>query len=212
MLKSITGDRIRHELELALKEEEPEKVLARADELGILQMLNPDLKCDAWLAEKFALARDAAKPGANITNLYLALLTCRLSPAEANKLINYLHLPKAGAEAIRDTISIKGKIKELSREGQAPSVIYGLLNGYCPIAYEASLMSVDNPAAVDHIELYESVLKYVRPALTGDDLKKLGVPKGPKMKEVLKRLLDARLDGLAEAKQDEEELVKRWLK
>jgi tRNA nucleotidyltransferase (CCA-adding enzyme) len=212
MLKTITGDRIRHELELVLKEEEPEKSLTRADELGILEMLHPGLKGDAWLAEKFVKARDTTKPGANITNLYLALLAYRLTPAEANKLITYLRLPKAAAEAIKDTIAIKDKFRELSREGQAPSVIYNLLYGYCPLAYEAHLIAADNPAIIDHIELYSSVLKHVRPALTGDDLKKLGVPKGPKLKEVLKRLLDARLDGLAEAKQDEEDLVKRWLK
>jgi tRNA nucleotidyltransferase (CCA-adding enzyme) len=212
MLKTITGDRIRHELELVLGEEEPEKVFARADELGILEMLNPGLKGDAWLAEKFAKARDTAKPEADITNLYLALMAYRLTPAEANKLISDLRLPKAAAEAIKDTIAIKDKFKELSREGQAPSAIYNLLYGYCPVSYQAALLAADDPAATDHIELYESVLKHVRPALTGDDLQRLGVPKGPRLKEGLKRLLDARLDGLAEAKQDEEELVKRWVK
>ena len=112
---------------------------------------------------------------------------------------------------IKDTIAIKDKFKELSREGQAPSVIYDLLYGYCPAAYEANLLAADNPAVVDHLDLYESVLKHVHPALTGDDLKKLGVPQGPKLKEILKRLLDARLDGLAETKHDEETLVKERL-
>ena len=39
------------------------------------------------------------------------------------------------------------------------------------------------------------MLRHVNPALTGEDLIKLGVPKGPKIKEVLQRLREARLDG-----------------
>jgi len=41
MLATVSGDRIRHELELALKEELPEKILRRADELGVLARVHP---------------------------------------------------------------------------------------------------------------------------------------------------------------------------
>ncbi len=211
MLKTVSGERIRHELDLVLKEEEPEKVFVRAEELGVLEKLNPYLKGDKWLAEKFSAARDKSDTGIPNPNLYLVLLCYRLIPPDAEKMIKYLRLPKAAAEAIRDTQAIKGKIKELSYEGESPSFIYNLLHGYCPVAYEANLMAANSPVAVEHIELYEDVLKYIRPVLTGDDLKKLGVPRGPKMKEFLKNLLDARLNGMVETKADEETWVKERL-
>jgi tRNA nucleotidyltransferase (CCA-adding enzyme) len=55
------------------------------------------------------------------------------------------------------------------------------------------------------------VLAHVRPALDGDDLKKLGVLRGPKIKETLQKLLEARLDGMVETKKDEENWVKEHI-
>jgi tRNA nucleotidyltransferase (CCA-adding enzyme) len=208
MLKTVSGDRIRHELELVLKEEEPENTLRRADELGILEMLNPYLKADGWLAEKFIAARDAAETTLTTPWLYMALICYRFTGAEAEKFISYLRLPKAAAQVVHDTLAIRDRIKELSLEGQSPSIIYDILNGYCQAAYEANMIASASAAAAEHIELYERVLVHVRPTLTGDDLKKLGVPRGPKMKETLQKLLEAKLDGLVDTKEDEE----RWVK
>ncbi|OGO30914.1 MAG: hypothetical protein A2Z29_01560 [Chloroflexi bacterium RBG_16_56_11] len=74
----------------------------------------------------------------------------------------------------------------------------------------ASLAAGSNTAA-EHIELYLNVLRHVNPALTGSDLKKLGVPPGPKIKDYLKRLRDARLDGKVDSKKEEEEMVRGWV-
>ena len=47
-----------------------------------------------------------------------------------------------------------------------------------------------------------------KPILTGDDLIKIGIPQGPRIKEILNQLLDARLEGRIKTRQDEEGLVK----
>ena len=47
--------------------------------------------------------------------------------------------------------------------------------------------------------------------LNGEDLKTLGVAQGPAIKETLQRLLEARLDGEASSRGDEESLVRNWL-
>jgi tRNA nucleotidyltransferase (CCA-adding enzyme) len=208
MLKTVSGDRIRHELELVLKEEEPENALRRADELEILERLNPHLKADAWLAEKFAAARDAADTALPAPWLYMALVCYRLKTAEAEKLIGYLRLPKAAAQVIRDTLAVRDRINELSLEGQNPSVIYDILHGFCQAAYEANMIASASLVAAEHIELYERVLAHIHPTLTGDDLKKLGIPSGSRIKETLQKLLEAKLDGTIETKQDEEIWVK----
>jgi len=43
-LDTLSPDRLRNELELCLEEEQPEKVLLRASEMGILQRLAPSLR------------------------------------------------------------------------------------------------------------------------------------------------------------------------
>jgi len=56
LLDTISGDRIRYELECVLNEKMPEKILRRAGQLGVLERFNPPLKSNGWLAEKFKQA------------------------------------------------------------------------------------------------------------------------------------------------------------
>jgi tRNA nucleotidyltransferase (CCA-adding enzyme) len=209
-LDTVSGDRIRHELERVLKEEIPEKALRRADELGALGRIHPSLKCDDWLVETFALARERYLPDTfPHPQLYLALLCFRLTLEETEKLISYLRLPKVAARALRETMAVKGKIKELSAPGLVPSQIYGLVHGYGMTALTANSLAAGYATAAEHIELYLNVLRHVNPALGGDDLKKIGVSEGPRIKEILQNLREARLDGKVMSKKDEEEMVRR---
>jgi tRNA nucleotidyltransferase (CCA-adding enzyme) len=43
--------------------------------------------------------------------------------------------------------------------------------------------------------------------LSGDDLKKLGIPPGPRYKKILAELLDAKLDGLVRNREEETAFV-----
>ncbi len=210
-LGTISGDRIRHELELVLKEDEPEKVLFRADELGVLDRIHPSLKCDDWLKETFALARERCLPDASPTiPFYLALLCYRLSAPEAEKLIDYLRLSRSCARIIRETQEIKEKTEKLVTPGLAPSQVYELIHGYSTTALDAALLATGSETAVEHIELYLNVLRHVNPALGGEGLKKLGIREGPEIKELLQLIREARLDGRVTTKKEEEEMVRGW--
>jgi tRNA nucleotidyltransferase (CCA-adding enzyme) len=211
MLATISGDRIRHELKLVLKEEFPEKALCRADELGVLSRLHSSLKGDEWLAETFTLARQYSAPDSPSEILYLALLAYRLTADEAERLISYLKLTKSSARTLRDTQAIKDKIREISVDGLAPSFIHSILHGYCSTALTASSLATDSTVATEHIELYLNVLRYIHPSLTGEDVKRLGVPSGPQISEILRKLREARLDGRVTNKKDEEEIVRGWV-
>ncbi|MFC2073152.1 CCA tRNA nucleotidyltransferase, partial [Chloroflexota bacterium] len=103
MLDTISGDRIRHELELILKEEFPEKILRRAEELKVLPKLHPALQGDGWLAEKFGQARQSSSPNLPSVELYMALLAYRLTSEENEDFISRLRLPKSSAQTLRDT-------------------------------------------------------------------------------------------------------------
>jgi tRNA nucleotidyltransferase (CCA-adding enzyme) len=207
-LDTISGDRIRHELELILKEEQPERALQRADELGVLVRLHPQLKGDDWLGVNFLRARELSLPGLPPLPLYLSLLAYRLTGSEIEQLISYLRLPKLSARALLDTVAIKGIMRELSVPGLAPSRVYARLHGYTTIALTANALATEATAAAEHIQLYLDALRYVNPTLTGEDLKKLGVPEGPKIKEILELLREARLDGKVSTRKEEEEMAR----
>jgi len=211
MLDTISGDRIRHELELILKEEFPEKVIRRAEELKVLPELHPALKGNGWLAEKFGQARQLSYPNLPPVGLYLSLLAYPLTDEESEQLISRLRLPKTLAQTLRDTNSLKTKLESLANPELAPSSVYYLLHNYSPPAITANSSACDSTVARRNINLFLSRLRYVKPALNGDDLVRMGIAPGPQIKEILKLLHEARLDGKVTSKQGEVELVEGWL-
>ncbi len=212
MLDTISGDRIRHELLLVLMERFPEKVLSRASELEVLAKLHPSLPGDGWLAKKFAQARNISYPYPPPVALYLALFTYHLTGEEVEQLISYLRLPRALAMALRDTGSIQSIIEPLSNPGLAPSGVYRLLCSYSPPAITANLLACESPVARQNIRLFINRLRCVKTATTGNDLLKAGIPQGPRIKEILGLLHEARLDGKVTSKQGEERMVAEWLR
>jgi tRNA nucleotidyltransferase (CCA-adding enzyme) len=66
--------------------------------------------------------------------------------------------------------------------------------------------------AARYLSYYLSEVRSMTTLLRGDDLIELGVPEGPRVGEVLKELLTARLDGLVATREDEERFVRRRLR
>lgn len=211
MLDTISGDRIRYELECILQEEYPEKVFRRAEDLGVLVKLHPSLKSNDWLAGKFEQARQLSLPNPPPMELYLALLAYPLTEDENERLISYLRLPKSLAQTLQDSTSLKGKLKTLAYPELRRSHIYRLLQGYAQTAIISNSLATSSAVARQHMQTFLRTLRYVKPALTGDDLIKMGITPGPQIKEILNLLHEARLDGKVTTKQGEEELVKGWL-
>lgn len=207
-LDTISGDRVRYELECVFREGEPERVFHRAEELSVLSRLHPALSGDGWLREKFKLARQKVGKNLPTLSLYFALLTYRLNDEEREQLISYLKLRRAVAQTLRDIPALKGKLKTLAYPELKRSYVYRLLGGYTPQAILAGSIATDSPITRQHLELFQHRIRYVKSLLNGDDLKKMGVPAGPEMRELLEQLLEARLDGKVVTREDEEKLVR----
>ncbi len=207
-LDTISGDRIRHELELCLEEELPEKALLRADELGIMARICPMLEVDDWLARKFARARGMMQPYSLPQELYLAFLVYRLPSNDLEDLIRYLKFSNAVAQTLRDTLNLKNEISSLARPGMSPSRTYHCLRQYSQNAILANLIISEHSLIRQRIELYLNKLRYIRVALTGDDLLREGIAQGPQIKEVIEILRKARLDGKVATREEELKLVK----
>ncbi len=208
-LDSVSGDRIRHELELALEEESPEKLLRRADELGVLAKLHRSLQANGGLAGKFEQARQRNVAGVTLTGLYLALLAYSLSRPETEQLIAYLRPRKVTARTLRDILVLKDKLSMLADRGLPDSRLHSLLHGLSVTAIMAGSLAGDSAPVSRRLDRYLGKLRSVKPALSGEDLKKIGVAPGPEIKEILSLLLGARLDGKVTNRQQEEELARR---
>jgi tRNA nucleotidyltransferase (CCA-adding enzyme) len=209
MLNTISGARIRHELELILKEEYPEKTLRRASELGILKKIHPSLKGDSWLEEKFRQARsfNHSTPIA----LYFSLLFYHLSQKDVEDIVRRLNIPKTTARVIRDTLHIQEILPSLTDPGLSPSAIYRLLEDYLPLSILANALATESTLLRQRLHLYLDKMRYVKISLDGEGLKQMGLSPGLRLGEILRALHDAKLDQIVKSREEEEELVHRWL-
>jgi tRNA nucleotidyltransferase (CCA-adding enzyme) len=211
MLDTISGDRLRHELECVLAEECPERVIRRAAQLGVLASLHPKLEGNNWLRQRYGRARRLNRPQPPSATLYLALLAYRLTEEQKEELISKLRLTKPVARTLRDTASLNSRLKPLSAAQLKPSRIYDLVHGYDITAVTATMLAVADTPAGHHLRKYLDKLRFVKTALSGTDLKAMGVTPGPDFQEIISGLRRARLDGRASNRQDEEALVSKWL-
>ena len=210
MLDTISGDRIRHELELILKEDKPERAIRRAEELGVLGKLHPPLKGNGWLSKTFIKARRVDKR-ASLSTLYLCLLIYNLTEKANEAFISRLNFPKSRAQAMRQTLQLKAQLHSLSNPKLKPSDIYQLLQGYSAPAIQANSLATESPAVSQNLQLYLAKLRYLKPLLKGDDLKKMGISAGPKIGEILDTLHKARLNGEVSTRKDETKLANSLL-
>jgi tRNA nucleotidyltransferase (CCA-adding enzyme) len=206
MLDTISGDRIRHELEHIFEEDRPELVIERLDAMGVLHRLNPSLKGDGWIAEKFDEARRLKKPS-QLPSLYFCLLAYSFSENEIEQLLIRLNMPARLSRAIRDTLRLKTSLPILNKPSLKPSDVYYLLREYEPLAIQANAIATKSTTAHRNLQLFLTKLRYVRTSLDGDELKKLGISAGPKMGKVLQLLHKAKLDGEVRTRADEKKLA-----
>jgi tRNA nucleotidyltransferase (CCA-adding enzyme) len=206
MLDTISGDRIRHELELILREKCPEHVLIRLRRLGALKRLSLPLDSDEWIAEKFSKAR-RLNSSAQMVPLYFCLLACSLSQQENEQFLRRVSMPRRLAQALRDTLHLKARLPLLDRPSMKRSEVYHLLRDYDPLAIQANAIASESSTRYHHLRLFLNELRYVKTHLSGEDLAKLGIPSGPEVGEILGKLLEARLDGETKTKKEEQKLA-----
>ena len=206
MLDTISGDRIRHELELIFKEKQPEFVIQRLGELEVLPRISPSLKGDGWIAEKFAKARRLKKP-TQLPSLYFCLLIYSFSERDLEQFLARLNISAKLSRAMRDTLRLKTSLPLLDKPALKPSEIYYLLREYEPVAIQANALATKSSTAHRHLQLFLTKLRYVRTSLDGEELKRLGISAGPEMGQVLQILHKAKLDGEVRTKADEKKLA-----
>lgn len=208
LLETITADRLRYELECVLKEPAPEKVFRRAGELGLLRTWHPALRSDQWLMDACSRLRSLVEQPP--PEAYLALLAWRLDASHREEFIGRLRLTKHQARAVRDAGKLVQAEATLTAVGTKPSLVHHLLDGLVDEALTAALAAFSRGAAY-YVERFQGEWRCAAPELTGEDLKRLGVSRGPDIKRLLEDLRDRRLDGPIGTRGAEEAFVRDWL-
>ncbi|MEA3376889.1 MAG: polynucleotide adenylyltransferase, partial [Chloroflexota bacterium] len=216
LLKRVSGDRIRHELELIFREAEPERALCRLDELNALSHIHPDLKCDRWLKTRYRKLRrhlDAEKwelDSEDMVFLHLALLAYRLAEEELQALGERLKVKREVEEDLLLVDNLQQRVPELL-ELNRPSEISHFLQPYPARVLAVVWTATDSRAVQERLLRYQTEWRFIESELTGDELKAMGLEPGPLLGHLLRELRDARLNGEVSTEEEETALIERML-
>jgi len=220
LLRQVTGERLRHELELALSEEHPAQLLARFQDLGLLSAIHPHLAWDTNLADPLEAALlgrlDPAwhlpkKVGHTPIRRALGLLVWlgSLPVASALEIANYLRLAGHLVTTLRTFIPLRQALPTLVTA--PPSRVVAVLEEMPLISlYAAHLLNLSS-------EINRLLDKFIRewrsihPSTDGDALRALGVPPGPAYHTILDTLRAAWLDGKISSVEEEQVLLKELI-
>ena len=199
-MPTVDGDRWRHELERIFAEDRPLPALFRAVELGLLAGICPPLTSTAGLAR--------LRDGDVQADDYLAALVYALKADDAERFVSRFKLPRNWARLVRDTIKLRDAESDLAGPSLRPSALAQTLDGRSCRAVTAWSRLTADPAVARNLRRYVAELAGRTARLSGRDVMALGIAEGPPTGAVLRRLRDARLDGLTGSEEDERRLVR----
>lgn len=205
-MNTIGGDRLRRELNLLFQEERAGLTILRASELGALSALYPPMP-DAQEMKK-RLDRLSSGNGPPESMHLLAMLAYSWEPVQREGFIQRLRLPGAWARVVRDVGAARHAADSLAAE-ESPAAVALKLRDLSPEAVQAAAALAPQEGSRRNLQRYLRQWRTVRPLLSGRDLARMGIPKGPQMGQLLETLLHARLEGLVQTREDEEAFIRQ---
>lgn len=201
MMDRVTGDRIRHELERALKEAEPVRVMERLHDLGVMTQIHPALGWSQEMAASYQrvpeLLQNPAWLAASGTEsplfLYFALWLLPLTVGEKESAMARLKVRKMTRDDVISAVEIQETLAELPSEPKRSEVVFAL-RFYLPRSLLVVRAASEDERTTELLDKYVQEWMDVKTAVTGDTLREMGLKPGPEFAIILDRLLAARLD------------------
>jgi tRNA nucleotidyltransferase (CCA-adding enzyme) len=212
-ISELSPQRIRHELDLILDEPKAILILARLDELDLLQPIHSALHFDKQARARFESAHIESLnvEVSNIADrdLYWLFWLMTLSSTEITSLNKRLHFT---APLLESLLASSKLFANLSAFGNLkPSQCVERLDKLpLPAIYAVSIASRRGKSK-RALEQYVSEWRHVKPKTTGNDLKKLGLEPGPKYQSILRKLRNAWLDGEVKNNAEEKALLEKLI-
>jgi tRNA nucleotidyltransferase (CCA-adding enzyme) len=221
MLQKVEPQRLRDELILILKEDNPIKPIKRISELCGFGFVNKGLsvsrKTYAFLKAvenqiKWFRETHLSRRKLDTWVMYFMALIDSRNLRQVREICRRFVFRKGEEKRVIDYKKIRRSIIfELSRPKIKPSRIFGLLE---PLTYEVMLLiraKYRNKALQKNIADFLRMYNGMRIYTSGEHLRQFGLLPGPVYQKILRKILNARLNGHVKTKEDELNLVKKIL-
>ena len=214
ILKRVSGERIRTELELVLLEKERVSILRSMHKLGVLQTIHPKLRLSNASAHALESQERSIPSFWNLgdvsrADLGFVLLLMNLSPVHIVEIATRLSFRSELRAAVLGAAKLKKLETKMSKLTISKTV--ELIEGVPDLAIYAVYLAGRNSNAAERLKLYSSKWRNIQPRTDGNRLRKLGLKPGPIYKLILSKLRAAWLDGKIRTAKQEQALVDNLL-
>jgi tRNA nucleotidyltransferase (CCA-adding enzyme) len=203
-IKFITGQRLRNEILLILKEDDPLPAIRRMGDFNLLEYIHSNISISRNLEALFHEVKAILKHGSDLYfNKYevdhvlvnLLAFTDQLSESEVEEVSQRLALRGNYTEALRKSKThISSILQAMSQPVIQYSVIYKMLKNH-PLELLILAMAKGDKTTKKNISIYMSELRHLKPLVNGNNLREMGYPEGPLYSEILDKLFAKQLDG-----------------
>ena len=218
LIKDVSGDRIRHELDQIIRETNAAKMLSRMDQLGLFSSIHPEIQWNESMLSDFQGFHSAKIPTEwkltqkenNILYGAYILLISRLNSNAVNRIINRLRLKNHLKQIVISANELWHNLDTLNKK--KPSEIVCTLGKYSQIVIYCVYFLTTDKQKKNNLEDFARKWRWIEPKTNGDTLRELGLEPGPVYREILCELKSAWVDGKISSVNDEHILLRKLTK
>ncbi|MFP3982024.1 MAG: polya polymerase, partial [Desulfobacterales bacterium] len=217
--RRLSGRRVFSELCQILKEEDPIPALLRLEDFNLLRFIEPSIQMDSRMRAMLESTRNVLswydllyiEDDYKRWAVYFLILIRHTDLQKADEICRHFELaPKYTKIFVQERQEAEDSLHALSRKlPMKNSELYHELSGFRTELILFMMAATRQERIRKAISFYVTDLKDVRISVTGKDLKQMGLTPSPLFGKILRRLLQEKLDGRAETRQDELEFVKK---
>lgn len=217
MIRRLSGERIRHELDLILREAYPERIMADLSALDIFTQVHDAFRISARSGEQFQrLRQNMPQAGGNadeLAQLGWHLLFSGIAENDAPFIAARLGLTSELSNSIAGFARLMAKADWLGAPATKASAITRFLDGISASAWRAGLIcKYGDHTFKERMDLYMTDWRHRRTSFDGSALRRAGLAPGPIYREILDKLRNAWIDGEVESGEQERELFLKLVK
>ncbi|NLF50725.1 MAG: CCA tRNA nucleotidyltransferase, partial [Leptolinea sp.] len=208
LMRQVSGDRIRHEFHLIFQERSPLAVFRRLEELNLFDAIVPGFH---WGKDQNSDWKSLFENGSTHLEslhqpVYLWLILFhRMNEEQRKTAIDRLKLPSGMISVLNSAVELTNHLAALP--GIPIPEAVKILDAIPEEAVNAILAFESASPGAEIIRQYRKKWQHIKPKITGRNLEKLGVPRGPIYRTILDALRAELLAGRITSLNDEERFV-----
>ena len=217
IFEKLKGSRLYEEIILLFKETLPHQAIKRLKDYGLLRVIHPSLEgkdiYNIFLKTHETLqAVDLLFLKENYEKEFIYLMTIlwELDNQERIELLDRINAPEHIKRTLLENIEIAKKNLHLLNISKGNMEIYNLLK---PLKIEIIILMMIHANKPQKKAISQFLTKFIdiKPLISGEDLKKMGITPGPVYKQIFEMIINEKLNGRLMSKEEEIDFIKKFI-